>query len=156
MNFWKISIQNSAYWNWLFSRIWILCTFTKCRITDIFRRSTAKRFRRNCWIWSATYEKWHHENCWRKYTLVITFTYKKSATVQQRFASVYGSKKATYTLVGAVAFLMLSFLTGLHSKRFHRNPPAEPFYVSFYTTNSNNVLDQTVVKITVTETVRPG
>ena len=41
------------------------------------------------------------------------------------------------------------------AKRFHRNPPAEPFYVSFYTTNSNNVLDQTVVKITVTETVRP-
>ena len=39
---------------------------------------------------------------------------QKSATVQQRFASVYGSKKATYTLVGAVALLMLSFLTGLH------------------------------------------
>lgn len=34
--------------------------------------------------------------------------------------------------------------------------PAEPFYVSFYTTNSKNVLDQTVVKITVTETVHPG
>ena len=88
---------------------------------------------------------------------MIPFSYKKSATVQQRFASVYGSKKATDTLAWwAVAFLMLSFLTGLHSKRFHRNPPAEPFYVSFYTTNSNNVLDQTVVKITVTETVRPG
>ena len=98
MNFWDISIQNSAYWNWLFSRIWILCIFTKCRITGIFRLFTAKRFHRNCWIWSATYEKWHHENCWRKYTLVITFTYKKSAAVQQRFASVYGSKKATYTL----------------------------------------------------------
>ena len=42
------------------------------------------------------------------------------------------------------------------AKRFHRNPPAEPFYVSFYTTNCNNVLDQTVVKITVTETVHPG
>ena len=65
-------------------------------------------------------------------------------------------KKQPTTLVGAVAFLMLSFPTGLHSKRFHRNSPAEPFYVSFYTTNSNNVLDQTVVKITVTETVRPG
>ena len=51
---------------------------------------------------------------------------------------------------------MLSFLTGLHPKRFHRNSPAEPFYVSFYTTNSKNVLDQTVVKITVTETVHPG
>ena len=88
---------------------------------------------------------------------MITFSRKKSAAVQQRFASVYGSKKATYTLgSAAVAFLMLSFLTGLHSKRFHRNPPAEPFYVSFYTTNSNNVLDQTVVKITVTETVHPG
>ena len=41
------------------------------------------------------------------------------------------------------------------AKRFHRNSPAEPFYVSFYTTNSNNVLDPSVVKITVTETVRP-
>ena len=44
----------------------------------------------------------------------------------------------------------------LQSERFHRNSPAEPFYVSFYTTNSKNVLDQTVVKITVTETVHPG
>ena len=82
MNFCEISIQNSAYWNWLFSRIWILCIFTKCPITGIFRLFTAKRF--------------------------------------------------------------------------HRNSPAEPFYVSFYTTNSKNVLDQTVVKITVTETVHPG
>jgi len=48
---------------------------------------------------------------------VITFTYKKSAAVQQRFASVYGSKKATDTLAWwAVAFLMLSFLTGLQQK----------------------------------------
>ena len=69
-------------WNWLFSRIWILCIFTKCPITCIFRLFTAKRF--------------------------------------------------------------------------HRNSPVEPFYVSFYTTNSKNVLDQTVVKITVTETVHPG
>ena len=115
MNFCEISIQNSAYWNWLFSRIWILCIFTKCRITGIFRLFTAKRFHWNCWIWSATYEKWHYENCWRKYTLVIPFSYKKSATVQQRFASVYGSKKATDTLAWwAVAFLMFSFLTGLH------------------------------------------
>ena len=45
---------------------------------------------------------------------MLILRHKKSATVQQRFASVYGSKKATYTLVGAVAFLMLSFLTGLH------------------------------------------
>ena len=65
-------------------------------------------------------------------------------------------KKQLVPLVEAVAFLMLSFLTGLHPKRFHRNSPAEPFYVSFYTTNCNNVLDQTVVKITVTETVHPG
>jgi hypothetical protein len=88
---------------------------------------------------------------------VITFSRKKSAAVQQRFASVYGSKKATYTLgSAAVAFLMLSFPTGLYSKRFHRNSPVKPFYVSFYTTNSNNVLDQSVIKITVTETVHPG
>ena len=77
---------------------------------------------------------------------MIIFSRKKSVAVQQRFALVYSSKKQLVPLVEAVAFLMLSFLTGLHSKRFHRNPPAEPFYVSFYTTNSNNVLDQTVVK----------
>ena len=87
---------------------------------------------------------------------MIIFSRKKSVAVQQRFALVYSSKKQLVPLGEAVAFLMLSFLTGLHSKRFHRNPPAEPFYVSFYTTNSNNVLDQTVVKITVTETVHPG
>ena len=46
---------------------------------------------------------------------MLVLRHKKSATVQQRFASVYGSKKATYTLgSAAVAFLMLSFLTGLH------------------------------------------
>ena len=46
---------------------------------------------------------------------MIAFNNKKSATVQQRFTSVYGSKKATDTLAWwAVAFLMLSFLTGLH------------------------------------------
>ena len=39
---------------------------------------------------------------------------KKSAAVQQRFTLVYGSKKATYSLVRAVAFLMLSFLTGIY------------------------------------------
>jgi hypothetical protein len=92
----------------------------------------------------------------QKIAVVIIFSRKKSVAVQQRFALVYSSKKQLVPLVEAVAFLMLSFLTGLHSKRFHRNPPAEPFYVSFYTTNSNNVLDQTVVKITVTETVHPG
>lgn len=46
---------------------------------------------------------------------MLVLRHKKSAAVQQRFASVYGSKKATYTLgSAAVAFLMLSFLTGLH------------------------------------------
>jgi len=44
---------------------------------------------------------------------VLVLRHKKSAAVQQRFASVYGSKKATDTLAWwAVAFLMLSFLTG--------------------------------------------
>ena len=45
---------------------------------------------------------------------MITFSYKKSATVQQRFTLVYGSKKATYSLVRAVAFLVFSFLASLH------------------------------------------
>lgn len=46
---------------------------------------------------------------------MITFSSKKSVAVQQRFASVYGSKKATDTLAWwAVAFLMFSFPTGLH------------------------------------------
>ena len=87
---------------------------------------------------------------------MITFSYKKSAAVQQRFASVYGSKKATDTL-GNGRLLFNAFVSDWSAaKRFHRNSPAEPFYVSFYTTNSKNVLDQTVVKITVTETVHPG
>lgn len=86
---------------------------------------------------------------------MITFSRKKSAAVQQRFALVYSSKKQLVPLVEAVAFLMLSFLTGPYSKRFHRNSPAEPFYVSFYTTNCNSICDRSVVKITVTETVHP-
>ena len=45
---------------------------------------------------------------------MITFSYKKSATVQQRSTLVYGSKKATYSLVRAVAFLVFSFLASLH------------------------------------------
>ena len=65
-------------------------------------------------------------------------------------------KKQPTTLVGAVAFFNAFVSDWSAAKRFHRNSPAEPFYVSFYTTNSKNVLDQTVVKITVTETVHPG
>ena len=81
---------------------------------------------------------------------------KKSATVQQRFTLVYSSKKATCTFGGGGCFFNAFVSDWSAAKRFHRNSPAEPFYVSFYTTNSKNVLDQTVVKITVTETVRPG
>lgn len=64
---------------------------------------------------------------------------KKSAAVQQRFASVYGSKKATYTLgSAAVAFLMLSFLTGLydtdhgHDDADHRNYNTDSANHCFY------------------------
>ena len=115
MNFYEISIQNWVCWNWLFSRIWILCIFTKCRITDIFRLPTAKRFHRNCWIWSATYEKWHHENCWRKYTLVIAFNNKKSATVQQRFTwFLVTDQESNLFLARAVAFLMFMFPCSLY------------------------------------------
>ena len=46
---------------------------------------------------------------------MITLRHKKSAAVQQRFASVYSSKKATYTFGWlAVAFLMLSFLSFMY------------------------------------------
>lgn len=45
---------------------------------------------------------------------MIIFSRKKSVAVQQRFALVYSSKKQLVPLVEAVAFLMLSFLTGLH------------------------------------------
>ena len=63
---------------------------------------------------------------------MLVLRHKKSAAVQQRFASVYGSKKATYTLgSAAVAFLMLSFLTGLHPKRFHRNLRRNLFMLVF-------------------------
>ena len=48
------------------------------------------------------------------------------------------------------------YFQAVHSKKVPPESPVEPFYVSFYTTNCNNVLDQTVVKITVTETVHPG
>ena len=64
---------------------------------------------------------------------------KKSATVQQRFTSVYGSKKATDTLAWwAVAFLMLSFLTGLydtdhgHDNTDHRNYNTDSANHRFY------------------------
>ena len=45
---------------------------------------------------------------------MLVLRHKKSATVQQRFTLVYGSKKATYSLVRAVAFLVFSFLASLH------------------------------------------
>ena len=86
---------------------------------------------------------------------MIAFNNKKSATVQQRFTSVYGSKKATCTFGGGGCFFNAFVSDWSALKKVPPESPAEPFYVSFYTTNSKNVLDQTVVKITVTETVRP-
>ena len=67
-------------------------------------------------------------------------------------------KLAIFTDLDFVHFYQVPYycyFQAAHSKKVPPESPAEPFYVSFYTTNSKNVLDQTVVKITVTETVRP-
>ena len=87
---------------------------------------------------------------------MITFRYKKSATVQQRFTLVYSSKKATCTFGGGGCFFNAFVSDWSVPKKVPPEFSGEPFYVSFYTTNCNNVLDPSVVKITVTETVRPG
>lgn len=68
-------------------------------------------------------------------------------------------KLAIFTDLDFVHFyqvLYYWYFQAVHSKKVPPESSGGTFYVSFYTTNSKNVLDQTVVKITVTETVHPG